>query len=98
MSDDDDEIDMDEWMAMSDAEIERECDIAMREYNEWWDSLSIAEQIAISRRRAVEQCLKWRKLIRENDWDFMREDLRRTQVRLLKIREWRRTGQFPASA
>lgn len=95
----DDDIDWDEWMSKSDAEIDRELDSAMRQYDEWWGGLSTAEQIAISRRRAVEQCRKWREMLRENEhWDFVRDNIKRTQIRLLKIREWRRTGQYPGSA
>lgn len=97
MSDDDD-TDMDEWMAMSEAEQERELQAAMNQYDEWYSRLSFAERVALSRHRTVALCLKWRRLIREHDMDFLRDQLRQSQVRLLKIREWRRTGSYPATA
>jgi hypothetical protein len=93
----DDDIDMDEWMQMSDAEHDAVLEREMRIYYEWWDSLTPLQQYRHSRRRALEGCLVWRQSIGIFG-EGMREYLRQRQIRLVKLRVWRATGIYPGSA
>lgn len=97
-----DDVDYEEFLELSDEEAERRCQVAMRQYNEWYDSLTFQQRIAYARRTVLKTCKRWRKLRRTfgNDGmnDFWTKHLRERQVRLLQIREWRRTGIEPGKA
>lgn len=99
MTDEDDEIDMDLWMEMTDAEHEAILAQETQRYNEWWDSLTPLQRYRSSRRSALEGCLIWRKSIRSG-WsgEFFEGQLRSRQKRLLKLRIELATGQYPGSA
>lgn len=104
---------MDELMEMpedqAEASQDAEFDVALREHKEWWDSLTLAQQVANSRRNALRSCITNRILMQQfpppEEWDEKKdgqsmyerskESLRKTQIRLLKIREWRKTGIYP---
>lgn len=93
----DDALDWDEWIELSDAEQE------MAAYSRWYDGLTLAGQIAHSRRATLDNCRSARRLIRlphcpEIIRRTSRESLKAAQVRLLKIRIWRATGSRPGSA
>ena len=95
----DDEVDMDEWMAMSDAEQQREIDASMRALEEVYARLTPLQRYRGSRRRALGLCIGWRNHIRENFIpDFAREHLRKAQIRLVKLRIERATGAYPGEA
>jgi hypothetical protein len=94
----DDDIDMDEWMAMSDAERDRLEAAAWRDYDAMIDAMSRDEYYAYRRRMRVDLCLRWRKLMREFDLPFMEQRLRYAQRMLLELRIERRTGIYPGSA
>lgn len=98
-----DDLDWDEWMSLSEAQQEAEVDREMAAYARWYDSLSLAGQIAHCRRGALDNCRSSRRLIRlpqcpEIIRETTRERLKAAQVRLLKIRIWRATGSRPGSA
>ncbi len=99
MTDIDDDLDMDLWMEMTDAEHEAILAHEMRRYNEWWDKLTPLQQYRVNRRSAIEGCLVWRRSIRAG-WtgEFFDGQLRNRQIRLLKLRIWRSTGVYPGSA
>ena len=99
----DDDLDWDEWMDLSEAEQEAAVDREMAAYNRWYDSLTLAGQIAHSRRSTLSNCRSTRRLILhplcpEIIRQDARERLKAAQVRLLKIRIWRATGSRPGSA
>lgn len=50
----DDALDWDDWMDLSDAEQEAAVDREMAAYNRWYDGLTLAGQIAHSRRAALD--------------------------------------------
>jgi hypothetical protein len=101
MAAEDDDLDMDLWMEMTDAEREAILAHEMRQYNEWWDRLTPLQRYRHSRGRALEGCLIWRKSSRQFGdglTDFFHEQLRSRQRRLLKLRIQRSTGFYPGSA
>ena len=98
MSDEEDDIDMDEWMAMSDAQRDAIHDGAMRDYNAMIDAMSRDQYYVYRRGKRVALCLRWRRLMREFDLPFMQERLRIAQKMLLELRIERRTGIAPGSA
>ena len=99
--DDDHDLDMEEWFEMTDAQHDAVLDREMAAHTRWWNSLSTAEQIASSRRRAVKNCLSWRRSVSKFGVamnGFWLEQLRLRQTRLLKIRAWRVSGVYPGDA
>lgn len=84
---DDDDIDLDDWIAMSRAEQDRELASAMNQYNEMIDRMSRDEYLAYRRRRNLDLCLKIRKNLRAFPGVVLFHDhLRATQRRLLMLR------------
>ena len=98
MSDEDDEIDWDEWMAMSQAQRDAIHDGAMRDYNAMIDGMSRDQYYVYRRHNRVALCLNWRRLIRDHDMPYLQTSLRRAQRMLLELRIERRTGIAPGSA
>lgn len=98
MSDEEDDTDWDEWMAMSDAQRDAIHDGAMRDYNAMIDRMSRDQYYVYRRSKRVALCLNWRRLIREHDMPFLQTNLRRAQRMLLALRIERRTGTAPGSA
>jgi hypothetical protein len=86
MDDDDDELDWDEWMSMSDAEHEAILDREMAEYSQWFNALTPLQQYRHRRQRGVRTCLGWRRIIRKLDLQVIRDHLRTSQRLLLKMR------------
>ena len=87
-----DERDFDEIMAMSDADLDQELAAAEREYIAMIDAMSRDEFYAYRRKKRVDLCRRWRRLIREGDMPFLRTQLRSTQRGLLALREERRSA------
>lgn len=84
---DDDDIDLDDWIAMSDAEQDRELASAMNQYNEMIDRMSRDEYLAYRRRRNLDLCLQIRKSLRAfPGLVIFQNNLRATQRRLLMLR------------
>jgi hypothetical protein len=88
---------MDEWLEMSDEQRDAVEAAAMREHTEWWDSLTALEQYRSLRRGAVERALSYRQTILPV-FPFLRDQLRQTQVSMVKAREFLRTGIYPGEA
>jgi hypothetical protein len=86
MDDDDDELDWDEWMSMSDAQHDAILDREMAAYSKWFSALTPLQQYRHRRRRGVETCLRWRSTIGRFDLPVFREHLRTSQRLLLKAR------------
>ncbi len=95
-----DDADWDEWMQLPEEEIDARVERAEREYFEWLDNLTPDQRYRYDRQRAVEACIKWRKLCRNAGLigEFWTSQLRERQMRLLKLRIWRATGTYPGSA
>jgi len=93
-----DDLEMEEWLALSDGQQQVMLDRKMAAFKRWFDRLSTAEQITYCTRRALKNCAQWRRLMRRlpaGGWS--REHLRTIQMRLLKLRTWRQTGVYPGS-
>ena len=108
-SDNDEELD--KLMEMSEEEseeyLDRELKKAKREYDEWWKSLTLTEQVNHLRRGTLRSCINNRNMMLafpklENEEKGMYElslgYLRSNQKRLLKIRIFRTTGVYPSEA
>lgn len=89
-----DDRDFDEFMAMSDMEADRELAAAEREYAAMIDAMSRDQFYAYRRRKRVDLCRRWRKLIREADMPFLRTQLRTTQRGLVALRSERRAAIY----
>lgn len=104
MCDDDFEADED-WdrvMSMTDAELDAELAAANREMEEaeraWEARTPRPQQYARHRRDWLELCHKGRhSLFTRTFPDLGRENLKRYQMGLWKVRWWYRTGQWPTS-
>lgn len=92
----DDDIEMDRMMNLSDEELEAEMAQVMKEYDEWWDSLTSLQQYRVSRRSSVASAAGFRRIIRDQGLTFMKEYLRNTQKRMWAMRYWHRTGVMPS--
>ncbi len=55
-----------------------------------------AQRMRLMRRFAVQACKRWRYVIKRADEKPFRDKLRERQMHLVKLREWRRTGEEPA--
>ena len=102
-TDDDDDLDFEEFCALSDEQREAVVDGEMYEYVRWYDSLPLNQKIAHRRANALDNCRTKRRLIAMPHCPEIikrdcRERLRSTQLRLLKIRIWRETGTYPGEA
>ena len=96
--DDWDDSDWDEWMAMPEAKRDALLEGAWRDYEAMISAMSRDEYYAYRRKKRVEGCLRWRRLIRQHDMAFLVGNLRRAQRMLLELRVERQTGIAPGSA
>lgn len=95
----DDDIDMDEWMQLSEQDQQTIIDREVAEHKRLLASLTFAQEIAHHRRGALESCMNWRKhIIRQYCPDLADNRLKAAQIRLLKLRTWRATGTYPGTA
>ena len=92
------DFDMDDMMAMPEAELERMADTEMRKYEEHLARMTDAQRIANSRRLTLSTCRGYRRTLRVLDIEHIRECLLRCQRRLVMLREWRRTGIEPGTS
>lgn len=97
MSDEDDDLDMEEWFAMTDAQRAAAEAVSIRRYNAWYDSKPVAFHQHRNIRDALARCVKYRVYAAEG-FSFMGGQLKRQQVYLLKLRTWRQTGVYPGEA
>lgn len=88
----DDDEEWERWMGLTDAQQQAELDSAMREYNDWIDSLTADQQYHYFVRGALESCVRVRKLLRAINMPFLRVSLVGHQKRLLGMRLERQTG------
>jgi hypothetical protein len=89
---DDDETDIEEWMAMSESQREAVEKNAWRDYHNMINAMSREQYYRFRRKRRVDLCLRWRRLIREHQMEFMQERLRGCQRSLVALRHEYRTG------
>lgn len=101
----DDDVAMEEWMAMSDEQQDAELNREIDKYNRWYDAMSIQQQIHYHARSALRSIMENRARLRNPDLctieyvvGMWREGIRRNQRRLVKIRAWRTTGIYPGEA
>lgn len=99
MGDDEDDLEMDEWLKLTDAQQDAILDREMKAHTQWFDALPLAQQQRHCIRGALRNCVKWRALMaRLPAMDFMRDQLKQRQRRLLVLRIWRQTGIYPGEA
>lgn len=94
----DDDVAMEDWMQMSDAERDAILEREMRAYNEWYDRLTPLQRYRRSRGINVRLCRDWRRHLKTLEIEVFREHLRSAQIRLLKLRIQRATGIYPGQA
>lgn len=99
----DDDLDMEDWMSLTDEQQEAKVRWEMDNYIQWYASLNLANQVAHRRYMALSNCRSLRRLIRLSQCPCVIRDeahtrLRAAQVRLLKLRIWRATGVQPGEA
>lgn len=101
----DDDVAMEEWMAMTDAQQDAELNREMDKYNRWYDSLTLKQQIHVNTRNAMRSIMENRERLRKPELctieyvvGLWKEGIRRNQRRLVKIRSWRSTGIYPGEA
>lgn len=95
----DDDLDWDEWMAMSEEQHDAILKNTMREYYEWLNRLTPLQRYRYFRRKALEGCLTWRRIIAlvgSAGWSI--EYLKNRQKSLLKLRAELSTGIYPGTA
>jgi hypothetical protein len=102
MTEFEDDLEWEDWLAMSD---EQQEDLLNREMNELQrrlDAMSIQDQVAHHRHFVLESIIKNRQRLRDPKTnhveiicDLWRKHIRNSQVRLLKLRVWRETGTYP---
>lgn len=91
--DDEDEIDFDEWIEMSDAERDRIVDSAERQFHELYESWTPRQQFAWRRRMTLQNCLHTRRMIKANFVpELQAQWLRERQMRLVHLRAERHSG------
>ena len=83
---------------MSEREQERELQTALREHDLMLDSMSADEHFTYQRRRRVESCLQWRHMITRSDIPVFHEQLKKAQIRLVRLRAERETGAASGTA
>lgn len=95
MSDEDDgDLDMEEWFAMTDAQRDAALEASTRRYNAWYDSKPVAFHQHRNIRDALARCVKYRNDPLFKGLTFL---LEHQQIYLLKLRTWRQTGVYPGS-
>lgn len=93
-----DDAEWDRWLSMSEEEQDAEIEAGMAQLVEARSRLSLAQLYRHDRRSALKSCLLRRSHVKAfGGIDFAKQLLRETQVRLLKLREYRRTGVYPGS-
>lgn len=102
MSDDPDDLDMDDWMSLTEKQQDAILDREMDKYNRWYDRLPLKQKIRVDTRSAMRSILENRRRLQTPELctipyvvGLWRDGLRRGQLRLLKIRIWRSTGIYP---
>lgn len=95
-----DDPEMDDWLALTDEQQDAELATAERQYNEFIDSMSLLEQYRYFRRSAVVGASQARRLMTDHPFmaKVMREQLKRRQIGMVKLRHWHRTGVYPPDA
>lgn len=93
----DDDIELDLWFEMTEAEQDAELAAAEARHLEWWNSMTRLQQYRSCRRSAVEGCLKWRQIILPA-FPFLRDHLKQRQITMVKLRHWHSTGIYPGEA
>lgn len=91
------DMEFEEFLTLSEAEIDRRLEVEARLTAEWWSKLTPLQQYRSNRRAALSSCITNRNAARMLPLDFMRERLREAQMRLVQIRAFRAAG-FVGSA
>jgi hypothetical protein len=101
----DDEVEMDRWMKMTEAEQEREVKAADREFSEFLDAMSPLESYRYWRRFVLTSIMENRRRLRNPalcQIDFVtqmwRDGIKNSQRSLLKHRHHFQTGVWPGQA
>lgn len=88
---------MDRFMEMSEAEIDAEMEVSSREYAEVMSQVTVKQFADMRRRDTLRRCISNRHMLKQHPgWTLFEGFLKDSQIMLLKIREYRKTGQWPA--
>lgn len=93
----DDDIEMELWMEMSEAEQDAALATAEAQHIEWWNSLTPLQQYRSCRGRAVENMRRFRAIVLPA-FPFLASEIKARQISMVKLRYWRRTGIYPGEA
>ena len=101
----DDDLDWEEWMAMSDAQQDAFLNRQREEYTRRLRSMTIPQQVAHHRHFVLQLIKDNRRRLRDPNLNTIeiinnlwRDGIRRGQIRLVKLRIWRETGVYPGKA
>ena len=92
----DDDLDLEEWLAMTEEQQDVALDRAIAEYARWYDALPEKIKIKYHIARTLRLCVDQRRLAKR--FDFFVPRLKSSQQRLLRWRAWRQTGQMPGNS
>lgn len=94
---DDDE--WEDWMSLSDAEQRRIVEAEERKLAAALARLTDEQKQRLYIRQCLERSTRWAHLIAQRpDFPFLRDERRKVQRRLLKLRIWKQTGVYPGEA
>jgi hypothetical protein len=103
MSDDED-LEWEEWMQMTDAQHDAILAREIAVYNRWFDALGPLGQYRHMRSSALRTIAESRARLQNPDWRYRcldgisRDVIARARLRLLKLRAWRAMGVYPGQA
>ena len=87
-----DEVDWDEWLAMSEAQREAALQNELKDYYTWLDSMDMKQYYKYKRGFVLHTIRGWRHILKTMDIEFVRERLKISQRRLVALRQFRVTG------
>lgn len=87
MSDEETDLDMEQFLALSDAEQDKLLQHEFDRFCAWFDSLSPLEQYRWNRSTTLDTIRLYRKLIRTSNLPFLHLQLRQCQARLVTHRQ-----------
>jgi hypothetical protein len=97
-----DDLEWDEWMKLTDDQQEAIIDREMKELEDALEAMTVPQQVAHHRHFCLLNIVRARKFLRNPEMrrvevidEHFKGSIKRSQVRLLKLRSWRATGTYP---
>ena len=102
MSDEDEDLEWNEWLELTDEQQEAIIDREMMALRRKLDAMTIAQQVAHHRHFVLKSIRKNRARLHMPEiyripviTDLIRKNLQNGRIRLVKLRIWRATGTYP---